>query len=584
MTSPSAPAQPAPKRRRFLRFALWGLALLVVLVVALYFVATSSAFLKSVILPRVSQRLGAEVTVESASIKPFSRIRLANLTVRTTGDPPLLSVREAAVQYSLWDILRGNYRIESITVLQPAVELVQNADGTSNLDPILEALAKMGGETAAPEPAAPSEPMALELASLNVQGAVIRVTRHYAGDQKDVFQVTDAGLTLSDVKNGGTATLKLKAGLGANLNPPAPGAAGSVRSTLAGEFKLGLSQDLQPTQIQGNARMDVEEATGALAETRSLAVALDTDVTPEAIRKAALRAFKGRTLLAELTCEGPFDLAKREGRLTVAAKGIDRQLLNLAGTPFGVDFGRTAIQSTNLVTLANQAQTIQIAGRLDIGQFSLTRSNLTTPTIDLGLAYDVNADLAAGRAVLRALNLDGRQNNQPLLTGGLVKPMTLDWSSGQAGAEESALSLTLTNLNLADWAQFTGGMVEAGRVAAHVDLTSRQAGRQLVTHVDGRISGLSATAGTNRFDQLDLAMTLDTQVDDFKRVALRQAKLRVTHAGATLAGATAQGVVDAQTMAADLQTTLRLMIPPALKLAALPDANFTAGAVTAEAH
>jgi len=580
------PTAPPRKRRRGLRLLLGIPAGLIALLLVAYFVLTSSAFFKGVVLPRVSRQVGAKVTVAEASIHPFSEVRLTGLKVQTTGENPLLTSQEVAVKYSLWGMLRGRYRIESISIVKPALELTQNADGTSNLDPILEALAQMSAETEPPpsEPTEAGAPPQVELAKLSIQNAHIRVIRHHTGDQRDVLEVEGLGLTLEGVKNGGTAALSAQAGLNVDLNPPPPGAAGALQSRLSSEFKLRFSKDLQPTQIQGAARIEVAQAAGALAGAQNLALSLETDITPEAVRQAALRAFQGQTALAELTCSGPFDFAKQEGQLTISARGIDRRLLNLAGAAAGVDFGKTSIESTNVLTLAKQAQAIQLAGALKLRQFSLTRSNLTTPPLDLSLNYDLDTDLAAGRAVLRKLSVNGRQKNQPLLTGGLVKPMTLDWSSGQAGPEESALSLTLTNLNLADWAQFTGGMAAAGQAAARMDVTSRQAGRELTLLVDGRLAGLRAAFGTNAIEQLDLTFHLDTQIAEFQRVALRQAKLEVAHAGRPLASATARGNILADTLAADLQTTLELQIPPALKLAALPDADFTSGALACEAH
>ena len=71
---------PAPRKGgRWLRKLLWLAVILIVLLVVTYFVATSSAVFKSVILPRVSKMLNAEITVTDASISPFSQIVWQNL-------------------------------------------------------------------------------------------------------------------------------------------------------------------------------------------------------------------------------------------------------------------------------------------------------------------------------------------------------------------------------------------------------------------------------------------------------------------------------------------------------------------------
>ena len=71
-TESSQPVKRRSWKRRLARISAGLLLLLIVL----YFVATSAAFLKAVILPRVGQALNAEVTVDDASISPFSQVVL----------------------------------------------------------------------------------------------------------------------------------------------------------------------------------------------------------------------------------------------------------------------------------------------------------------------------------------------------------------------------------------------------------------------------------------------------------------------------------------------------------------------------
>src|ERR1035438_4573609 len=91
-----------PKRTRWLRKLAWLAGIVVVLLVVVYFVATSSAFLKGFILPKVSKSLGVDVTVADAQISPFSHVLLRDLKVQPPGGEPLLTVHEIHANYSLW--------------------------------------------------------------------------------------------------------------------------------------------------------------------------------------------------------------------------------------------------------------------------------------------------------------------------------------------------------------------------------------------------------------------------------------------------------------------------------------------------
>src|SRR4051812_9213368 len=87
--------------------------LLLLLVVA-YFVGTSSAFVKGVILPKVGAAMNAKITVGDISVSPFSRVDIRQLRVETTGSEPLLTADEARVRYSLMDILKGNINVNEL--------------------------------------------------------------------------------------------------------------------------------------------------------------------------------------------------------------------------------------------------------------------------------------------------------------------------------------------------------------------------------------------------------------------------------------------------------------------------------------
>src|SRR5690349_8855460 len=124
--------------RRWLRLIgiLFG-AFFLLLIVA-YFVGTSEWALKSVILPKVSTAANARVTVEGASISPFSSVTLRGLKVETKGTDPLVTAQEVRARYSLMDIIKGNINVSEVALESPVVNLVTFADGTSNLDPLTQ--------------------------------------------------------------------------------------------------------------------------------------------------------------------------------------------------------------------------------------------------------------------------------------------------------------------------------------------------------------------------------------------------------------------------------------------------------------
>src|SRR5205823_1023132 len=137
-----------------------------------YFIVTSTAFLKGVILPRAGQSLHADITVQDASISPFSHVTLRKLSVKTTGAEPLITAEEVRARYDLLAILRGHIVVHEVTLLSPDVRIVQEPDGKSNLDPIL------GKEEKTPRP------KAKQISQLDIQNVNLK-SGHVFRQKKD---------------------------------------------------------------------------------------------------------------------------------------------------------------------------------------------------------------------------------------------------------------------------------------------------------------------------------------------------------------------------------------------------------------
>src|SRR4051812_18877386 len=95
----------SPGGRRWLRWLVWFIGVFVLLLVVAYFVATSGAFFKRVILPKVSNAMNADVTAADAEISPFKEVTLRDVKVKPRGAEQLLQVATVHARYSLRSIL-----------------------------------------------------------------------------------------------------------------------------------------------------------------------------------------------------------------------------------------------------------------------------------------------------------------------------------------------------------------------------------------------------------------------------------------------------------------------------------------------
>ena len=595
MADTNVTTQPAPRRkRRWLRVISFLFLFLILLLVVAYFVGTSSAFFKGVILPRASKALNADITVSEASISPFKEVVLSNLRVKTTGDEPLLSAPEVRARYSLMDIIRGNIKVEEVAVMKPTVVIVQNADGSSNLDPIIKGKKEEPKETkpaTQPQPqpgAAPekklSKPIQLDLKKVALTDATVRQIKNYPNGKRDVTELSHINLTADDLKNGQTGKLSLSSDISVDANPPAPSTNGTLQAKVKGNFSIALAPDLKPASIQGNTHLDVAAADKGFADLNTLAADLDCDVTPTEVKQVSLHFSKGAAKLGEVRVNGPLDMNKMEGKLTVQLLALDKQVLNIIGAKSGIDFGTTTINSTNQIELTRGGSAITANGQLVVNKLQAKRADTITPALDLLTRYDVSVDRTANSATLREVTMNGTQKGAPLLNASLSAPMTLSWGKTDNSIGDSALNVVVTNLNLADWKPFIGEIAPAGTVNLVTSLLAKQGGKSVTFDVKTDVSGLAVVSGENRISDLAVNAHVAGTGRDLNTFTLTECKAQALHKNQSVATLTGAGSYDVTNKAADLQITAQASIPRAMQLVSETNQSISAGTVDLKAH
>jgi uncharacterized protein involved in outer membrane biogenesis len=568
------------KQRSWLRLALrvaaWAAGVLAVVVVVAYFVVTSSAFIKGVILPSVSTDIHTDVTVTDISFHPFSQIKAHGLKVQAKGQEPFVTASEITVRYNLWSILGGNFRVDEVALVSPTVTLVENADGSSNLD-ALKASNKKPSESKPPQPGQSSKPPQIDFRKLNLSNATIRKIKNYPDGRRDSIELTNVNVMLTNVKNGQSAKLQLDATLRLDNHPPS-GINGLVEAAIKGNFDFALTADLKPAAVKGGTRLEVSRAAGRFSDFSTFGAALDCDVTPAEIKQAVLHFQRSGMPLGELAVSGPLDPEKMEGRLKVEFQGIDKRLLNLAGAASGIDFGTTTISSSNEIELTRSGSVISATGRFEAGQVQLTRAGQTTPTLDFSASYDVTMDCAAQNVMLRGLTLTGTQNGNPLLSARLSRPMNLVWGNGANEMGDSALDLAVSGLNLADWKPFLGNAA-AGKAGLTLKLSSQQGGKLLGFDLDSQINNLAVPLGSNQTFQATVSLLARGQAADLKKISLSEYRFQVAQQNQPLLTVSGSGVYDLTDASADLKVALQTLPAALCQTIPQPGMSFSSGAV-----
>ena len=571
----------SPKRHGWLRKLGWLCGILIVLLVVVYFVATSSAFLKGVILPKVGKSLGADVTISAAQISPFSHVELRDLKVQPPGGEPLLTVQDIHANYSLWSIIGGNINVSEVAIESPVVTIVQNPDGTSNLDAFTKKSAKETKPAPKPAPSKPSKPLQLDIKKVALDNATVRLIKKYANGSQDLTEVSGLNFTVSDLKNGQPGKIELAAAIAVQKAAQTNAAAASLQAKLNGHFDIALTQDLKPGSVDGNTTFTVTQATGPLADLSEFAATLNCDLTPTDLKELALRLAKSGATLGQIQVSGPFDSAKTEGKLSLVISGIDKKALNLAAASSGLDFGTTTFNCTNDIELAKGGKAISLTGNFDLAHLQVKEKAQTSPTLDLQSDYAVTVDQTAQSAVLQRLNLTGTQDSKDLLQVSLSDPMTIPLGGSSSGVGDATLNLKLMNLNLADWRAFTGEAGPGGVLNLAMKLVSQKGGQQLGFQLDTHLNNLTTGAGSSAVNQGNISLQASGNVANMKLVKLDNYQLGIVRQGKPLVNVSGSATFDSVTQDADLQVAVQTALAQVM---AIPGASANDGAVGVKAH
>ena len=477
-----------PKRSLGAKLFRACLVLLFLLLIG-YFVVSSGWFLERVVVPRVGKALNSNLTVGKAEFSPFTRLTLNQVKLTPNGAETLFDAKQVHVRYNLLAMVRGNIVVEDILLDSPIVNIVEDARTGRNTDVLVP-------KSTQPKQPAKSEgkPPRVTLKSMTLRNATFRYTKTSKEGEKTLTELASANLSVKNVKNGGSGTVTLSAALAMEKAVGTPSVA-KLPCMLNSDLSFVLQDNLQPASIKGLASFSVGKATGEFAELAGLIGKLDCEMTPTEVKQLVLQFNKGTVSLGRVRVTGPFDTAKVEGKLKLEVISFDRQVLNLVGAAKGIDFGTTTINDTTDITIAQAGRMISLAGRLDIARLQTIQRNVTSPTVDLNCTYDVTFDSTAESLLLKAVNLNGTQNQQPLVNATLSNPLTLAFGD-TVNAADASLDFALINLNLADWRAFTPGMDLAGVANAKGKLFSKDGGKRLSVEIEKNIKNFSAKLGS----------------------------------------------------------------------------------------
>jgi len=563
---------PAPRRNVFRRIGAAGVIGIVLMLVA-YLFLTSGAFVKSVVLPKVSAALNAEVTVDEVSVGLFSGASLKNLVVRSD-DTSLITARSASMKYSFWNLMSGRIRVSEFKLDSPEVYVVQRADNSSNLDPIAEALQTQ--EKVEKE----SGKVDLLIQNIDLNQARFRFEQTGKDGVRKVMEAADVKIAVDQFGSGIDGTLRMSTRLKYGSGPLAADPVDTAEATVTSEFKFAFDADLMPTRLSGKGNFFVAQATGALAQAAELGADLGIELDASSIKDLSLRFKQGDAPLGSLGVTGNYDLKAQQASFAIAVADIGPSVLNLAGAMFGMSFGDTTITTKIGLELDNQFQDVKVDTDVAVARLAVKTATFATPPIDLKLACKAEVSTGGKTLRLEQLQLTGLQGGKVFLETDMKQPFSLNWGEGaQSEVPGASLGLRIINFDLAPWSGLSGGLFRSGLVNADAVLTNSAGGSQIALAATEQVRNLVIVQGTNVISGISTDTALQLSVTDLKRVELKLLNMEARHGNAQLLTCMAGGRGNVEDLSANLGLSVSANLPALQGLSPAPGVSVAAGAV-----
>ena len=571
--------RPPSPWRRVLILLLGVLAVLAILLAALYFVSTRKAFLKRVVLPRLSEAWHAQITASDVSLSPLSGFELHQLKIETEGQPPLFEAQRVFVRYRLHALLAGRLEFPEIVMDTPQANWVRHPDGRTNLDPLREARA-IREET---KPARRA-PRPFHIGALTVTNGTLRLSRLAADGGSQVSEINALALGLENVGNDQQGRVRISAGLShtATAGTGLTNGQGRLQGALTGDFTARLDRRLRPSLARGEARLRVAKADGTLADLQEVVGTLGCDLADNEVRNFSVRFERAGKGLGVIGVRGSMDLNRSEARLSLEITSVDRTVLNLAGAPFGLDFRDTQVNAKTTVDLSRGGELLAITGRGAIAKFSLRQGAAVTPPVDLDLDCHFTTMREEQSAVLHRFALRGQQARGEFFSAVLDSPMYLAWGRLPQGVNQSIGRIAVRDLRLGDWTALLGTNTPSGTLNLTSTVTCQLDGRRLAANIAGGLDDVQWTIAGHRFDRGALTFQGSGAFSDYRSLLLENYTVQLSEEGVPLATASGSAGYDLSTRDSNLQLVLESDLPKVLSQFPIPRLSATAGRVSVD--
>ncbi|MEI6055115.1 MAG: hypothetical protein WCR55_03570 [Lentisphaerota bacterium] len=543
--------------------------LIIVILIALFFLITSNFGLTKVVIPITSKIIGMPIVVSSAKLNlmhPY--IEVNNLEVGDKSNP-FIKGDKIACSFSLSDILFNNtVKVNSILLKGVSVEMVQSKEEKWNAPFMNEPAVKTKEE---PIEVKSSSPIKLDISNVNLEN----INFNMKDSKGFVLSITNFNLSSPSIKNEMDSKIKL----GGNIHLISGENVKIYSSELSSDINVNLNREFIPQFLQlnlliskfnGNIRgMDLTDKNVNL--TSSINRDNENTIT---ISSIVLNAFSGGKTTTNLKISGKADLKPLKVNLKANIDPIGCDTINLiTNILYGIDLGPKVSLTLNGAlnyengTLSTDGNLALLDASISVPGDSQLNKNLVTEKIK----YDLSADFNKKTAMVKELQISTYLNDNELAKIFIQKPLALDWSADKIATQGDMpeIFLTTTKLDLLLLNPFLDkSMKLKGELSSDLKLQIDIAEGNFLTSGKIDIANASYTKDKLKFTDLNITQRMDVSLKKMREVNVKEFNLAIAQNGIQLSNFTLSGNYDLYDGKGNLALTIPKVNPEAINLIA----------------
>ncbi len=501
------------RTKKILQIAVVSSVILLFVVIAAYLILTSNVFIRSIVVPRVAERIGAPISVAEVSFSPFRKLVLRDLVV---GDParPLIRAKRVRLRHSAFAIAKGTYRFHHVQIADADIYLAKDQDGKLNIPEML-----FNGDGAVPAvPESAGRSATIRIGEIEITNVSVTYEWMSAPDSQPEY-VTVRGLnaTGGKIEPDSQFELSIEGAMSYDNN------GGDTVVMSDGDFTLNgfLGAEMLPELLLIKGQFANVETTmsGRILADRvvSLDGKLKKDKGKYVIDKCNVSESFRNYKEWGVDVSGIVDPSSLDASIRLTASIRHSEPLNYLGAGIGdIDFGDTNLDYTGKIEISERGQSVAVDGTLGLKAFSLVSDQLPASQlkpVDLTFSHHIKSTNGGEDVTVSGLSLAIRKDDTDMLDIFLSKSVTFAFGENGAATTDEPAVLKIASYGL------QLDMI-SGLVPPDLGIDIRKG--KLLADIDMKIHGNGAKIEATGLYDLDNIQVRMLESDTYRPAKLKQ--------------------------------------------------------------